>query len=179
METSLHRSLKDRYASGEDGRREVRIAGFRIDAIDEAGRLIEIQSGALGPLCGKLRRLLPQHRLRIVKPVVLSRRLVQTSPRGGSIRLGPTEPEARLARRHLRRSDGGGASLSPRQPGYRSPGRNDRRSPRIAAAPAGLHGHGSSPRSDPRNGHSCSRKRPVEPSCPRNVPTTRFSRQPI
>jgi hypothetical protein len=85
METSLHRSLKDRYASGEDDRREVRVAGFRIDAIDEAGRLIEIQSGALGPLCGKLLRLLPQHRLRIVKPVVLSRRLVQTSARGGSV----------------------------------------------------------------------------------------------
>ncbi len=85
METSLHRSLKDRYASGQDGRREVRIDGFRIDAIDEAGRLIEVQSGPLGPLRGKLRQLLPLHRLRIVKPVVLSRRLVQTSPRGGSI----------------------------------------------------------------------------------------------
>jgi hypothetical protein len=77
--------LKDRYASGEDDRREVRIAGFRIDAIDETGRLIEIQSGALGPLCGKLQRLLPEHRLRIVKPVVLSRRLLRTSPRGGSV----------------------------------------------------------------------------------------------
>ena len=59
METSLHRSLKDRYASGEDHRREVSIAGFRVDAIDDSGRLIEIQSGALGPLCAKLRRLLP------------------------------------------------------------------------------------------------------------------------
>ena len=85
METSLHRALKDRYASGEDDRREVRIAGFRIDAIDETGRLIEIQSGSLGPLCGKLQRLLPEHRLRIVKPVVLSRRLLRTSPRGGSV----------------------------------------------------------------------------------------------
>jgi hypothetical protein len=85
METSLHRSLKDRYAAGADDRREVRIAGFRIDAIDDAGRLIEIQSGALGPLCGKLIRLLPQHRLRIVKPVVLSRRLLRASARGGSI----------------------------------------------------------------------------------------------
>jgi hypothetical protein len=85
METSLHRSLKDRYASGEDDRREVRIAGFRIDAIDETGRLIEIQSGALGPLRGKLQRLLPDHRLRIVKPVVLSRRLLRASPRGGSV----------------------------------------------------------------------------------------------
>ena len=81
METSLHRSLKDRYAAGDDERREVRIAGFRIDAIDEAGRLIEIQSGALGPLCGKLQRLLPKYRLRIVKPVVLSRRLLRTSAR--------------------------------------------------------------------------------------------------
>lgn len=85
METSLHRSLKDRYASGEKDRREVRVAGFRIDAIDQAGRLVEIQSGALGPLCGKLLRLLPQHRLRIVKPVVLSRRLVRTSARGDSV----------------------------------------------------------------------------------------------
>ncbi len=85
METSLHRSLKDRYASGEKDRREVRIAGFRIDAVDQAGRLVEIQSGALGPLCTKLQRLLPQHRLRIVKPVVLSRRLVRTSARGGSV----------------------------------------------------------------------------------------------
>ena len=39
METSLHRALKDRYAAGLEARREVRIAGFRIDAIDDAGRL--------------------------------------------------------------------------------------------------------------------------------------------
>jgi hypothetical protein len=85
METSLHRTLKDRYAAGLADRREVRVAGFRIDAVDQTGRFVEIQSGALGPLCTKLQRLLPQHRLRIVKPVVLSRRLVQTSPRGGSV----------------------------------------------------------------------------------------------
>ncbi len=85
METTLHRSLKHRYAAGEDDRQEVRVGGFRIDAIDQAGRLVEIQSGALGPLCWKLERLLPQHRLRVVKPVVLSRRLVRTSARGGSV----------------------------------------------------------------------------------------------
>jgi hypothetical protein len=85
METSLHRALKDRYAAGLADRREVRVAGFRIDAVDLTGRFVEIQSGALGPLSTKLQRLLPQHRLRIVKPVVLSRRLVQTSPRGGSV----------------------------------------------------------------------------------------------
>lgn len=85
METSLHRLLKDRYASGADDRREVRIEGFRIDAVDDGGRLIEIQSGALGPLCRKLETLLPRYRLRIVKPVVLSRRLLGTSRRGGSV----------------------------------------------------------------------------------------------
>jgi hypothetical protein len=85
METSLHRALKDRYAAGLADRREVSVAGFRIDAIDQTGRFVEIQSGALGPLCTKLQRLLPQHRLRIVKPVVLSRRLVQASSRGGSV----------------------------------------------------------------------------------------------
>jgi hypothetical protein len=85
METSLHKALKEQYAGGEAARREVRLAGFRIDAVDQTGRFVEIQSGALGPLRGKLQRLLPDHRLRIVKPVVLSRRLVQTTPRGGSV----------------------------------------------------------------------------------------------
>ncbi len=77
METSLHRSLKERYATGRDGRPEVPIGGYRVDAVDDAGRLVEVQSGPLGPLRGKLRRLLPDHRIRIVKPVVLRRRVVR------------------------------------------------------------------------------------------------------
>jgi hypothetical protein len=77
METSLHRSLKERYATGGSGRPEVAFQGFRIDAVDEAGRLVEVQSGPLGPLRGKLRRLLLDHRVRIVKPVILRRRLVR------------------------------------------------------------------------------------------------------
>ena len=97
METSLHRALKGQYATGGSGRPEVAICGFRIDAVDEAGRLIEVQSGPLGPLRGKLSRLLPDHRVRIVKPVILRRRLVRrlradgpdvatrTSPRRGAL----------------------------------------------------------------------------------------------
>jgi hypothetical protein len=77
METSLHRTLKERYAAGGSGRPEISVAGFRVDAIDQAGRLVEVQSGALGPLQGKLRRLLPEHRVRIVKPVILRRRVVR------------------------------------------------------------------------------------------------------
>jgi hypothetical protein len=92
METSLHRALKERYANGDDHRREVVVEGFRVDAIDRAGRLVEIQSGALGPLRGKLRRLLPERRLRIVKPVVLKRRVVRRSRQDGpviSVRYSP------------------------------------------------------------------------------------------
>jgi hypothetical protein len=85
METSLHRALKERYSEGEHCRREVKVAGFRVDAIDDAGRLIEIQSGALGPLREKLRRLLQEYRLRIVKPVLLKRRLIQKSRRDGPV----------------------------------------------------------------------------------------------
>ena len=76
METSLHRALKDQYGSGSGGRSEVTLTGFRIDAVDGAGLLVEIQSGPLGPLRAKLGRLLPEHRVRVVKPVVLERRVV-------------------------------------------------------------------------------------------------------
>jgi hypothetical protein len=83
MEMSLHRSLKERYATGADGRSEVMIGRFRVDAVDDVGRLIEVQSGPLGPLAGKLRRLLPDHRMRIVKPVVLTRHVVRRARRDG------------------------------------------------------------------------------------------------
>jgi hypothetical protein len=85
MESSLHRTLKERYAAGGSGRPEVVVQGFRIDAVDEAGRLVEVQSGALGPLRGKLRRLLPAHRIRIVKPVILNRRIVRRSRPDGPV----------------------------------------------------------------------------------------------
>jgi hypothetical protein len=85
METSLHRTLKERYAAGGSGRPEIVIGGFRVDAVDQAGRLIEVQSGALGPLRGKLRLLLPEHRIRIIKPVVLKRRLIRKSTPTGPV----------------------------------------------------------------------------------------------
>ena len=85
METSLHRTLKERYAAGGSGHPEVVVERFRVDAVDESGRLVEVQSGALGPLRDKLRRLLPQHRIRIVKPVVLKRRVVRKARRDGPV----------------------------------------------------------------------------------------------
>jgi hypothetical protein len=85
METSLHRTLKERYAAAGSGRAEVSIQRFRVDAVDESGRLIEVQSAGLGPLRAKLRRLLPEHRVRIVKPVVLRRKVVRKARTDGPI----------------------------------------------------------------------------------------------
>ena len=92
METSLHRSLKQRYGPDAGGSAEVAVRGFRIDAIDGSGDLIEIQSGPLGPLRGKLTSLLPDHRIRIIKPIGIRRRLVRrgrSDPRVTTSRLSP------------------------------------------------------------------------------------------
>jgi hypothetical protein len=85
METSLHRTLKEQYAAGGSGRPEIVVDGFRVDAVDHVGRLIEVQSAALGPLRGKLQRLLPEHRIRIIKPVVLNRRVIRKSRADGPV----------------------------------------------------------------------------------------------
>jgi hypothetical protein len=83
METSLHRALKERYGEAAGGRVEVALGGYRIDAVDADGALVEVQSGPLGPLRDKLRRLLPAYRVRVVKPVVLRRRLIRRAQRDG------------------------------------------------------------------------------------------------
>ncbi len=92
METSLHRTLKESYGPHAGGRQEVSWLGFRVDAIGADGELVEIQSAALGPLRGKLARLLPASRMRIVKPVVVAKRVVRRARRDGadlSSRLSP------------------------------------------------------------------------------------------
>ncbi|MDX2037966.1 MAG: hypothetical protein SFX72_15065 [Isosphaeraceae bacterium] len=77
MESSLHRTLKLRACDGEVERTEITVEGFRIDAVDRGGRLIEVQSAALSALRGKLERLLPNHRIRVVKPICFNRRLIR------------------------------------------------------------------------------------------------------
>jgi hypothetical protein len=83
MESTLHCQLKERLGPEAGGLAEVTVSGFRIDAVAADGGLIEVQTGALGPLRIKLHRLLPDHRVRVVKPVVLGRHLIRrTRPRG-------------------------------------------------------------------------------------------------
>jgi hypothetical protein len=90
LETSLHRELKRLYA-GEAAQCEVRLGRFRIDAIAD-GELIEVQHGPLAAIRDKVRKLLVEHRVRVVKPIIASKQLVYLRRKGGKVarrRLSP------------------------------------------------------------------------------------------
>ena len=90
METSLHRALKQLYAK-DPQHTEVRIGGFRIDAVDHE-QLVEIQHGSLGGIRDKIGTLLAEHRVLVVKPIVAKKTLVRLDARGGEVvsrRLSP------------------------------------------------------------------------------------------
>ncbi len=83
METSLHRQLKALY-SAEPESQEVRVDAYRIDAVHQ-GRLIEIQQGSLGAIRAKVRRLLEQHDVTVVKPLAARKLLIRRKKAGGKI----------------------------------------------------------------------------------------------
>jgi signal recognition particle subunit SEC65 len=81
METSLHRELKKLYA-GDDAQTEVALDKYRIDAVS-GKQLIEIQHGSLAAIRSKIQRLVHDHRVLVVKPIVASKLLVkQSGPQG-------------------------------------------------------------------------------------------------
>jgi hypothetical protein len=71
-ESLLHQQLKRLYARDETATERV-VGGFRIDAVDEQDRLVEIQTGSFGAIAPKLRRLLKKHTVVLVHPVVARR----------------------------------------------------------------------------------------------------------
>ena len=81
METSLHRDLKALYA-GEEAQFEVSLGRYRIDVVSD-GQLVEIQHGSLAAIRDKIRKLLAEHRVLVVKPIVLRKLLVKRSAKGG------------------------------------------------------------------------------------------------
>jgi hypothetical protein len=81
METSLHRQLKQHYAS-DAAQHEVDLTRYRIDAL-RAGRLVEIQHGSLAAIRDKIADLLQTHRVTVVKPIVASKVLVILNRREG------------------------------------------------------------------------------------------------
>ncbi len=83
METSLHRALKAHYADDED-RTEVRLGRYRIDAM-AGDELIEIQHGSLAAIRDKVRRLLDDHHVRVVKPIVATKQLIKRARKNGQV----------------------------------------------------------------------------------------------
>ena len=83
METSLHRQLKEIYAS-DKGDIEVPFGDYRIDVIVD-GELIEIQHGSLAAIRGKIRKLVERERVRIVKPIIARKKLIKLNQKNGSI----------------------------------------------------------------------------------------------
>lgn len=79
METTLHRQLKTIYA-GKRGETELTVGAYRIDAI-VGSELIEIQLGSLAALRKKLTDLLPERRVRVVKPWVARKRILKSERR--------------------------------------------------------------------------------------------------
>jgi hypothetical protein len=83
METSLHRELKRLYA-GDAAATEVRVGNYRIDVVAPT-ELIEIQHGPLWAIRDKVRTLLADHQVRVVKPIVASKVLIRRAKRGGRV----------------------------------------------------------------------------------------------
>jgi hypothetical protein len=92
LETTLHRQLKEIYADGP-AQFEAPLAGYRIDVIC-GGELVEIQHGSLAAIRDKVAKLLPDHRVLVVKPLVVRKRIVNQDGPGGRVlssRLSPKQ----------------------------------------------------------------------------------------
>ena len=92
METSLHRTLKAHYAA-DPSQTEIRLGSYRIDAIDEAGRLVEVQHAGLGAIRDKISDLLNSYDVRIVKPIIANKWIVTLDPKKGTVQRRRRSPK--------------------------------------------------------------------------------------
>jgi len=83
METSLHKQLKSLYG-GPRAEFEVPVGKYRVDVV-AGGRLVEIQHGPLWAIRDKVRHLLREHRVTVVKPIVVRKRLIKRAKKGGKV----------------------------------------------------------------------------------------------
>ena len=79
-EGALHAQLKDWYRRGGD-RIEQLVDGFVVDLV-RGNLLVEIQTGSFAPLRRKLDVLTERHRVRLVAPLPLARRIIRLSDEG-------------------------------------------------------------------------------------------------
>jgi hypothetical protein len=86
-EGPLHASVKD-WCGRPGDRAEVRVGRWVIDLVRADGELVEVQTGGFGPLGPKLDGLLDAHRMRIVHPVPVARRILRVDDSGEVVRIG-------------------------------------------------------------------------------------------
>jgi|CXWL01.1.fsa_nt_gi hypothetical protein len=90
MESSLHKQLKELY-SDNGAEVELKLGRYRIDVVRD-DELIEIQHGSLAAIRDKVADLTKKHRMLVVKPIIVSKRLVKLKSQGGRVvdrRLSP------------------------------------------------------------------------------------------
>jgi hypothetical protein len=83
METTLHRQLKTFYAAPGDCL-EQDLGCYRID-VAKPDCLIEVQHSSLNAIRSKIGALLPRHRVVVVKPLVVKKRIVRLNRKGGQV----------------------------------------------------------------------------------------------
>jgi hypothetical protein len=79
-EGALHAQLKEWYRRPGD-LLEQNVDGYVIDLV-RGDQLVEFQTGGFAPLRKKLAALAEEHRVRLVAPIAVSRRIVKLSPEG-------------------------------------------------------------------------------------------------
>ena len=84
MATQLHNQLKLHYVADES-RHEVDLDGYRIDAIDDEDRLIEVQCASLLAIRDKIRKLTKTHKVVVVKPLAARKKLLKKARRNGKV----------------------------------------------------------------------------------------------
>ncbi|MCR9198168.1 MAG: hypothetical protein NXI04_05965 [Planctomycetaceae bacterium] len=84
MATSLHQQLKLHYVADES-QHEIDLDGYRIDAIDEQDRLIEVQCASLLAIRDKIRKLTKKHKVVVVKPLAARKKLLKKERRNGKV----------------------------------------------------------------------------------------------
>jgi len=90
MESSLHKQLKELYAD-HGAEVEHKLGRYRIDVVCDS-ELIEIQHGSLAAIRDKVADLTTEHRMLVVKPIIIRKRLVKSKSQGGRVvdrRLSP------------------------------------------------------------------------------------------
>lgn len=83
METTLHRQLKTLYSQSPE-QLEQKLGPYRIDVVD-GKQLIEIQHSSLSSIRDKVEDLVEEFPLKVVKPLIVKKRIVRLSRKGGSV----------------------------------------------------------------------------------------------